>query len=112
MSEHKNTRVTAVSRTPFWVMAFVACTIIAQTMAGVMPVNASGGYYVGQGGETANYQAAYSRLGGAAKIGYPESLVHWWGKGCIQDLGGGSYGDAALMQPGCTGVVYVVLGNT
>lgn len=94
----------------FCVFALLLGTLNASLFSA--PASADGGYYVGQGGQVSSYQAAYNRQGGAGKVGYPESAVHWWGNGCIQDLGGGSYGDAALMQPGCTGTVYVVLGNT
>ncbi len=86
--------------------------VIALTILPASSASASGSLYVGQGGEVANYQAAFNRIGGSSAIGYPESTVHWWGNGCIQDFGGGKYGDSALMQPRCTGTVYVVVGNT
>ena len=76
------------------------------------PAQASGSIYVGQGGQAGSYQDAFNRIGGSAAIGYPESLVHGWGNGCVQDFGGGKYGDAALMQPNCNGAVYAVVGNT
>ena len=91
------------------------CLILAMTgvlLAPIKPASASGSLYVGQGGEVANYQAAFNRIGGNAAIGYPENTVHWWGNGCVQDFGGGKYGDAALMQPNCAGTVYAVVGNT
>lgn len=111
MTVHHNARVTATGRSLFCILALLL-SITAASLALSSPAAASGAAYVGQGGEVGNYQAAYNRQGGAAKIGYPENAVHWWGNGCIQDLGGGSYGDAALMQPGCSGAVYVLLGNT
>lgn len=43
-------------------------------------------------------------------LGWPINAVHTWGPGCIQDFRGGALGDAALMQPNCTGPVYAVTG--
>lgn len=92
------------------------CLVVTvSTMLGLVspaPASASGGTYVGQGGQTANYQDAFNRIGGSAAIGGPESVVHGWSNGCIQDFGGGHFGDAALMQLNCNGAVYAVVGNT
>lgn len=76
------------------------------------PASADGSYYVGQGGDEVNFQAAFNRIGGPGQVGYAESPVHWWGNGCIQDFGGGHFGDAAIMQAGCSGGAYNVVGNT
>lgn len=54
---------------------------------------------------------AYNRNGGAAAIGSPTNDVHGWGPGCNQDYSGGRFGTSAVMQRGCTGAAYAVVGE-
>lgn len=54
---------------------------------------------------------AFNRNGGAAAIGNPTNDVHGWGPGCNQDYSGGRFSVAAIMQRGCSGSAYAVVGE-
>lgn len=82
------------------------------TLFGLLRPNASyaATYPVGYGSSNPTaYTAAYSRIGGAARIGYAYNAVHGWGYGCIQDYSGGWSVKGAIMQPYCSGAAYNVV---
>lgn len=57
------------------------------------------------------FMDAYNRIGGSAAIGTPFNDVHPWGPGCIQDFSGGRFGRSAIMQRGCSGPAFSVVGE-
>lgn len=90
----------------------VLLAVFIGTVFAVLAAPSAGATTVGEGGSGAAWVAAYNRIGGGNAIGSAENGVHWWNNGCLQDYGGGSFSDAALMSPTCNqSMVFPVVGQ-
>ncbi len=66
---------------------------------------------VGSGStDPAEFADAYSRGGGVSSFGTPTSAVYKWGNGCAQDFTGGSQSHTIILQNGCSGTAFALMG--